>query len=312
MNNLHNTTHDNTGHSGAASKLVCVTGASGFLGSAIALRFLELGHRVRLPLRKKAQAEAWQEMYRRKYDGRLETVLLKQQMQEEGAFGDAVEGCEIVVNAASPAVFTFETSAENDILRPAINGTLSILRSAQKSGTVTSFVLTSSDSAYVSILSENGLGEGDVLDESKWNPITPPRKLSEKALWAFMKDPAVHFTLCTLGPAAVLGKNPSPLVKRLDDLGSSSSELFVSIDSVAEAHVLAALNPSVSAGKRYLLISDRSSLERVVREMVKHRPELKGHYPPLPDGEHAGEGPWRKSRVGVHRPPFPPSKDPGR
>ncbi|GAA5821696.1 hypothetical protein JCM11251_000978 [Rhodosporidiobolus azoricus] len=80
----------------------CVTGASGFLGSSVAVRFLELGHKVRLPFRYQAQCDAWHAEYDDKYPGKLETILLKKPMTEEGAFDEAVQGCDVVVHTASP------------------------------------------------------------------------------------------------------------------------------------------------------------------------------------------------------------------
>lgn len=45
----------------------CVTGASGLVGCAVAVRFLDLGHSVRLPVRKREQADAWTNRYGSKY-----------------------------------------------------------------------------------------------------------------------------------------------------------------------------------------------------------------------------------------------------
>lgn len=97
---------DMTGTSTDSHKvLACITGASGFVGPAIALRFLSLGHSVRLPLRKQEQANAWLAEYGSKYEGKIETILLSKGMEEDGAFDEAVKGCEVVVHAASPANF---------------------------------------------------------------------------------------------------------------------------------------------------------------------------------------------------------------
>ncbi|GAA5910229.1 hypothetical protein JCM6882_001780 [Rhodosporidiobolus microsporus] len=333
--------HNSTTNNDLPAKVTaCVTGASGFLGAAVAICFLDLGHAVRLPLRKEEQARAWREKYGERYEGRIETVLLEKTMEKEGAFDEAVKGCDVVVHAASPAIFEIKTTPEEEVFKPAINGTLSILRSAHNAGTVKSVVITSSDSAYCSVLGKMHLGPEDTLSDASWNPITyeeavkmdktegeeiysASKTLAEKAAWDFVKDPSVRFKLCTLGPSCVIGYNPSPLVKTLKDVRSSVAitagalwdkqefpphnlktfrpECFVPIASVAEAHVLAALHPSRSGGKRFLLVGHRSSLERLVREMIKAQPALKEHLPPLPEKEGEGEGPKGQYKVEANR-----------
>jgi hypothetical protein len=64
-----------------------------------------------------------------------------------------------------------------------------------------------------------------------------------------------------------------------------TQEHYISVNDVARAHVDAALHPSVSNGKRYLLVADRSTWEPIAREMLKAESALKGHLPPLPEKE---------------------------
>jgi nucleoside-diphosphate-sugar epimerase len=71
-------------------------------------------------------------------------------------------------------------------------------------------------------------------------------------------------------------------------------ELFVSIDDIARAHVDAALNPSISAGHRYILIGDRKTWAQVVRSMVASEPDLKKHLPLLSDKPTEEEEPRMK------------------
>jgi nucleoside-diphosphate-sugar epimerase len=152
---------NNTTNTTTSYVLAVVTGASGFVGSAVALRFLDLGHSVRLPLRSPQQGEAWIKQYGDKYPGKIETVVLEGSITEKGVFDKILEGCDVVVHAASPATFTVVSTAsfslplivlttlpqndpETDILKPALAGTLSLLESAKKTASVKSVVLTSS------------------------------------------------------------------------------------------------------------------------------------------------------------------------
>lgn len=82
--------------------LVLVTGASGFVGSEIALEFLRQGFAVRLSIRKQEQASLWDAKYP-EYKYRVDFVLVKA-MGTPGAFDDAVRGVTYIAHAASPMV----------------------------------------------------------------------------------------------------------------------------------------------------------------------------------------------------------------
>ncbi|GAA6010840.1 hypothetical protein JCM10207_003953 [Rhodosporidiobolus poonsookiae] len=299
--------------------MVCVTGASGFIGSAVALLFLEQGHRVRLPLRSQAQIDAWRNEYRQ-YGDRLQPVLLQGDITAKGTFDEVVKECEAVVHTASPALISFETSAEEEILKPALSGTLSMLESCRNAPSVKSVVITSSVAAYL----HDGV---KVLTEDTWNPTTfeeaaeategravyaASKALAEKAAFDFLSREKPSFALSTVAPARVLGRNPAPGIRTMADTRSSfgstvkrlwdkseappmdgsaaQPDCFVSITDVARAHVSAALSPAVPAGKgaRYLLLESRATWADLIRCMVEQRPELGGHLPPS-EGVEEGE-----------------------
>ncbi|BGP19254.1 hypothetical protein JCM10213_008227 [Rhodosporidiobolus nylandii] len=302
--------------------LACVTGASGFVGSTVALELLRRGHSVRLPLRQQQQADDWLAKYGKEHEGRIETMLLEKDMSEDGAFDKAVEGCEVVIHVASPVTFDIKVSAEEEILKPAMRGTLSLLASAKKASSVKSVVVTSSIAAHISL--EDFIKAEKKLTEMSWNEVQyeeaakmphdqgdaiyfASKGAAERAAWMFMKQPGVHFSLATCGPATILGRNPAPELKSLKDVRSTYGmtldalwdkkdlppptvlALWVSVDDVARAHVSAALNPSVANGQRYILISAPTNFEEIARIMLKHQPELKAHLPPVPEKETMGK-----------------------
>ncbi|GAA5945891.1 hypothetical protein JCM10213_008225 [Rhodosporidiobolus nylandii] len=285
--------------------------------AAVALGFLRRGHSVRLPLRKQEQADDWHAKYGKEYEGKIETMVLEKEMSEDGAFDKAVEGCEVVVHTASPATFDIKVSPEEDILKPALRGTLSLLESAKRASSVKSVVITSSVAAYISVSDLASAGPEVKLTEDNWNRISyaeasrvarekgpdiysASKAAAETAALEFAKQPGVNFSLSTCAPSYTLGFNPAPEVKSLKGTRSSFGilldflwnkkafpprdhdafrpEMFVSIDDVARAHV------------------------DVVRCMIKHQPALKPHFPPLPDKESVEEKPqskytWEADRV---------------
>lgn len=63
------------------------------------------------------------------------------------SFDKAIEGCDLVVHTASPFP-PKEPKDENEIIKPAVEGTLAVLRAAHKHG-VKRVVITSSCSAVM-------------------------------------------------------------------------------------------------------------------------------------------------------------------
>lgn len=121
-----------------------VTGASGFLATKIILILLERGYHVVAALRSSAKADAWRQLYPQPAkEGQVEFVIVPD-MQEDGAYDDAVsKDVDVVFHTASPFHFTFEDN-ERDMLIPARKGALSVLESAAKAPRVKRVVFTSS------------------------------------------------------------------------------------------------------------------------------------------------------------------------
>lgn len=120
-----------------------VTGASGFLGTEIILILLERGFHVVAALRSAAKADAWRQRYPQHTEqGQIDFVVIPD-MQEDGAYDQAVRDVDIVFHTASPFNFTFKDN-EKDMLIPAKKGALSVLESALKAKRVQRFIFTSS------------------------------------------------------------------------------------------------------------------------------------------------------------------------
>lgn len=120
-----------------------MTGASGFLATQIILILLERGYQVVGAVRSSAKADAWQQLHPLESQGGRLTFVVVPDMQEPGAYDNAVLDVDIVFHTASPFNFTFKDN-EKDMLLPARNGALSILRSAEKVQNVQKVIFTSS------------------------------------------------------------------------------------------------------------------------------------------------------------------------
>ncbi|GAA5991034.1 hypothetical protein JCM11641_006597 [Rhodosporidiobolus odoratus] len=317
--------------------LVLITGASGFVGSAVALEFLRLGHSVRLPLRRQEQIDAWKATNGKGFEGKVDYTLLEGDMWIPGVFDEAIKGVDAVAHVASAGPM-IKTDAETDILKPAIDGTLSILESAKKASSVKAVAVTSSVGAYASI-PDLSAKSGIVLNEKSWNSTTyeeaaackpemgyvaylASKGLAEEAALDFAKQPDVHFSLSTHAPALILGWNHDPSYTSPDKARSSiqvalqhiwnkktlASDEFVPVRSLplsdfvlvqAVAHpLLLCTGPS---GKRYLLIGAKASWERIIRCMIKTHPQLKNHLPAVSEEVGVGENKEAKYEIEAGR-----------
>ena len=119
-----------------------VTGASGFLATQIILLLLERGYHVVGAVRSAAKAEAWRSLYPQ-YTSKQLSLVVVPDMQEDGAYDDAVQDTDMVFHTASPFNFTFKDN-EKDMLIPARSGALSVLDSAIKAKRVRKVIFTSS------------------------------------------------------------------------------------------------------------------------------------------------------------------------
>ncbi|KAM0001760.1 putative NAD-dependent epimerase/dehydratase, tetraketide alpha-pyrone reductase 1 [Helianthus debilis subsp. tardiflorus] len=232
---------------------VCVTGASGFLASWLIKRLLLSGYHVigtvRDPGNEAKLAHLWN------LQGAKERLsLVKAELTEEGSFDNAIMGCAGVFHMASPVLGQI-TNPREEIINPAVNGTLNVLRSCKKNPSLRRVVLTSSSSA---VRVKDKVDPRIPLDESSWSSVELCEKLkkwyalsktmAEKAAWEFCNENGI--TLVTVMPSFVVGPSLSPT------LGSTASDIlgllqgetekfylygrmgYVHIDDVALGHIL--------------------------------------------------------------------------
>jgi nucleoside-diphosphate-sugar epimerase len=198
---------------------------------------------------------------RRPVDG-LDDVVTADLSRDDG-WAAAVEGCDYVMHVASP--LPKETpKSEDELIRPAVEGTLRVLRAAADAG-VKRVVLTSSIAAI-------GSGHRDeaVRTEADWSIVDrslvyPKSKtLAERAAWDFARESGVD--LVAVNPGMVLGPlhnatvgTSVQVVHRLltRDMPASPKMGFALVDvrDVATAHRLALETPA-AAGNRYILAGE--------------------------------------------------------
>ncbi|KAK3111767.1 hypothetical protein LTR53_012632 [Teratosphaeriaceae sp. CCFEE 6253] len=131
-----------------AGNLVLITGATGHLGYRT-LRFaLEYGYTVRAVVRSEAKADKVRDsaaLKAMKKDAKLSFVVIPDFLVP-GAFDEAVRDVKYIIHVASPLATKVPNGADLDewFVKPAVQGTVAVLESAKKAGTVQRIVITSS------------------------------------------------------------------------------------------------------------------------------------------------------------------------
>jgi nucleoside-diphosphate-sugar epimerase len=241
---------------------VLVTGGSGFIAGHCIRQLLDQGYLVRTTVRSLQRESA----VRAVVDGEGLSFAAADLTGDAG-WAEAVAGCDFVLHVASP-VRPGHVENEDDVIVPAREGTLRVLRAARDAG-VRRVVLTSAFHAvgYGHPHTDHTFTEADwtVLDGPGVDAYGRSKTLAERAAWDFVAAEGASTELATILPVAVMGpvtgsevSGANHLVQRmLAGRLPGYPNLFipiVDVRDVAAAHVLAMTTPG-AAGRRFLLSS---------------------------------------------------------
>jgi dihydroflavonol-4-reductase len=249
-------------------KTILVTGISGFIAKHCAVDLLRQGYRVRGTVRSLQKAEEVKVTLAKHCDiSPLEFV--QADLLSDAGWDAAMQGVHGVLHLASPFILN-EPKDPNELIRPAVEGTLRVLQAAV-AAKVQRFVQTSSMAAIAyghPKTRTNPFTEDDwtIQDGPGVTSYTRSKTLSERAARDFMAQhrPDMHYA--SINPGLVLG----PLLDR--DMGGSAEviQMFlrgkypgcpklsfgvVDVRDVAVMHRLA-LETSEPSGGRYMGVSE--------------------------------------------------------
>ncbi|RAH39885.1 NAD(P)-binding protein [Aspergillus brunneoviolaceus CBS 621.78] len=147
---------------------ILVTGASGFVAAHVILAFLTAGYHVRGSVRLQSAAESIKSRYPQ-YSQQLSLVIVPD-IAVPGAFNYALVSVSGVIHTASPFVLDVSDN-ENDLLQPAIRGTLNIAHTIHTCNpSVRRLVVTSSFAAVLNL--DQGFRPTYRYSEADWNPCS--------------------------------------------------------------------------------------------------------------------------------------------
>ncbi|GFF28658.1 putative uncharacterized oxidoreductase C513.07 [Aspergillus udagawae] len=292
-------------------QVILITGASGFLASHIVDYFLRAGYQVRGTVRSVETARKVQQAFSG-YAQQL-TLAVVEDVATPGAFDTAVRDVHGVIHTATPfQVFGVEDNVR-ELLKPAIDGTLNILKSVHEfAPQVKRVVLTSSFAAMADVT--KGKWPGHVYSELDWNPTpyevaaakgapaglayTTAKSLAERAAWDFVKSNKANFDITTILPPMIYGPNInataniaklntssmdiyrliSPQSKSSDPVPENVFWLFVDVRDVAEAH-LRAYQVAEAGGERFFICKGNFTYQQFVNALRANLPEIKDRVP---------------------------------
>jgi nucleoside-diphosphate-sugar epimerase len=204
--------------------------------------------------------------------------LFEANLLVDGSFDEAMAGCSVVIHTASPYFHGKAKNPQAQLIKPALNGTLNVLASVNKTESVKRVVLTSSIVALYNDACDVGVSVNHTVQEADINPNTDinhnayaySKTVAEQAAWATQKQQD-RWELITIHPGAIFG--PS-LSKRADATSVGMMVQFlngsfragvpklwlgvVDVRDVAAAHVQAALRPAASG--RYIIVAESLTL----------------------------------------------------
>lgn len=263
--------------------IVLVTGGSGFIGSYCILQLLAAGHEVRATVRNLAREPDVLAMLRQGgTEAGHRVSFFETDLQSDEGWREAAAGCEYVLHVASPLPRNI-VKDENDIIVPAREGALRVLRASRDAG-VSRVVLTSSFAAigYGHDERSTPFSEADWTDpDSDASPYVKSKTIAERAAWDFIAREGGNLELSVVNPVAVLGPVLGPdfsasiyLVQRmLEGRMPGCPEVYfgvVDVRDVADLHLRAMTHPAAK-GERFLAVSGEFTSMRGVARVLKAR-----------------------------------------
>ena len=269
---------------------VLVTGGSGFVGIHTILQLLQQEYTVHTTLRSLSKKD---NVIRALNDGGLTELknlhFFEADLTADKGWHEATEGCDYVLHVASPFPLV-EPKDEDELIVPARDGSLRVLKAAKSSG-VKRVVLTSSFAAigYGTKRKNHIFAEEDWTDENAYiAPYIKSKTIAEKAAWGFIKNEGGDMELTVINPVGIFGPvigdiypaSFEGVIKAIMEGKVTESPAFtfgvVDVRDVADIHIKAMLHPEAS-GQRFLATSKGVvSFYDVAQLIKKERPGKAG------------------------------------
>lgn len=245
-----------------------------------------LGYRVRGTVRSLAKKTAHLADLAPGSTHKLE--LVEADLTKGEGWDAAVAGCTYVLHVASPFLLETPKDVEKELMKPAVEGTLHVLRAVAAASPQPKRVVLTSSMASVAYGRSDPAGhlytEADWTNAASKHPSVVPyvrsKVLAERAAWDFVNalPAAQKFELATVCPSTVFG----PLLGKYDCASADIVKMFlcngmsyvpalrlpaVDVRDVARVHILAMTAPQ-AAGHRFPISTGAISMRDLAVQLA--------------------------------------------
>ena len=269
-------------------KQVLVTGGTGFVGIHAILQLLQKNYRVKTTLRSMKRKGEVIEMLKNGGITSFDNIqFYETDLTKDDNWNEAVKDCDYVLHIASPILLNLPKD-ENEIIRPAVDGTLRVLKAARDAG-VKRVVMTSNFGAvgYSHKNPHTEITEEDWTDpnETGLSSYNKSKALAERAAWNFIQREGNGLELSVINPVAIYGpslsRNLSSGFELLLNLLNGTMSVIpnlkmniVDVRDVADLHIRAMTNPQAS-GQRFLaLAGGEITMPQIATFLRSRMPEI--------------------------------------
>ena len=272
----------------STAKWILVTGGTGFVGIHTILQLIQKGYKVKTTIRSLVKKEDVLDMLAK---GGItmpaDLCFIEADLTKDANWDEAVKDCEYVHHIASPIGLSIPKS-EEEMIRPAVDGTIRVLRAAKKAG-VKRVIMTSNFGA----VGYSHKDHSQLITEESWtdpnekglSAYNKSKVLAERAAWEFINREGGGLELVVTNPMGIfgpaLGADLSSGFQLLKNILDGSMKALpkltlglVDVRDVADLHIRAMTSPQ-AAGQRFLALAGGTmSLPQIARLLRLQRPQL--------------------------------------
>jgi len=266
---------------------VLVTGGSGFVAVHCIHQLLNKGYLVRTTLRDLSKKDKVTAMLKKGGITNLNDLsFVKADLTSDDNWDLAVKDCDFVLHVASP-IFLKLPKHEEEMIRPAVDGTIRVLKAARDAG-VKRVVMTSNFGA----VGYSHKDRSTLITEESWtdpnekglSAYNKSKIMAERAAWDFMAKEDGSLELSVINPMGIFGPSFTKdlssgfelLQKVLDGTMKALPNIslgIVDVRDVADLHIRA-MNSPEAKGQRFLALAGGTmSLLEIAKLLRKKMPE---------------------------------------
>lgn len=247
--------------------MVLVTGGTGFVGSHCILQLLQQGYKVRTTIRSLSKKDKVINMLREGGINSCDAIsFVEADLTSDANWDDAASGCDYVLHVASP-IFLRLPETEDEMIKPAVEGTQRVLQAAKAAG-VKRVVMTSSFAA----VGYSHKDRNSIITEESWtdpfdkslSAYVKSKAFAERAAWDFVHTNGAP-ELSVINPVAIFGPSLGPdlssgfeVLKRMLEGTVKAvpkvSMCIVDVRDVADIHLKAMVHPR-AVNQRFLALA---------------------------------------------------------